>query len=175
MKRILVIGSSGAGKSTFARRLSEATGLKIVHLDQLFWKPNWVEPTKEEWRETLEEILQNEAWIIDGNYSGTLDLRIQRADTVIFLDFPRAVCVWRVLKRVAFYRKGKRPDMAAGCDERFDWDFVKLTWNYPKRSKPKIESLLESYQDKLKVIRLASNKEVEAFFMNLKSNQVKSF
>ena len=175
MKRILVIGSSGAGKSTFARRLSEATGLKIVHLDQLFWKPNWVEPTKGEWRETVEEILQNEAWIIDGNYSGTLDLRIQRADTVIFLDFPRAVCVWRVLKRVAFYRKGKRPDMAAGCDERFDWDFVKLTWNYPKRSKPKIESLLESYQDKLKVIRLASNKEVEAFFMNLKPNQVKSF
>jgi len=175
MKRILVIGSSGAGKSTFAGRLGEATGLKIVHLDQLFWKPNWVEPTKEEWRETVEEVLQNEAWIIDGNYSGTLDLRIQRADTVIFLDFPPTICVWRILKRVAFYHKGKRPDMAAGCDERFDWDFVKWTWNYPKRSKPKVKSLLKSYQDKLKIIRLVSNREVEAFFVNLKSNRVKSF
>ncbi len=174
MKRILVIGSSGAGKSSFARRLGEATGLKIVHLDQLFWKPNWVEPTKEEWCETVEEILRNEAWIIDGNYSGTLDLRVRRADTVIFLDFPRTTCVWRILKRVALYRKGKRLDMAAGCDERFDWDFVKLTWNYPKRSKPKVESLLKSRQNKLKIIRLASNKELENFFVNLKSIKVKS-
>lgn len=175
MKKVLVIGSCGAGKSTFARRLGKATGLKIVHLDQLYWKPNWVEPSKNEWKETVAKVLEGERWIIDGNYRRTLDLRMRYADTIIFLDFPRAICVWRVLKRVAFYRKGKRPDMAAGCDERFDWDFIKWTWNYPTRSKPKVESLLKSCQDKLDVIRLASNREIENFFANLKSNELKSF
>jgi adenylate kinase family enzyme len=174
MKRVLIIGSPGAGKSTFARRFGAATGLRVVHLDRLYWKPNWVEPTKEEWRKKVEEILQGESWIIDGNYSGTLDLRIQRADTAIFLDFSPAVCVWRILKRAAFYRKGKRLDSAVGCDEKFDWEFVKLTWKYPTRSKPKVESMLESCRDKIKIIRLASNKEVENFFVNLKSIKVKS-
>lgn len=166
MKKILVIGSSGAGKSTFARKLGEKIGLGVIHLDQLYWKPNWVEVSKEEWRETIKEVLRRDEWIIDGNYSGTLDLRIQSADTVIFLDFPPAICVWRVLKRVAFYRKGKRPDLAADCDEKFDWNFIKHTWNYPKRSKPKVESLLEIYKDKLKVMYLTSNREVEKFFVN---------
>ncbi|MDQ3713515.1 MAG: DNA topology modulation protein [Acidobacteriota bacterium] len=174
MKKILIIGSSGAGKSTFARRLGAATGLTVVHLDQLYWKPNWVEPSKDEWKETVAEVLENEAWIIDGNYSGTLDLRMRYADAIIFLDFPPTICVWRVLKRVAIYRRGKRPDMPAGCDERFDWDFVKLTWNYPTRSKPRVESLLNNCQDKIKVIRLKSNREIENFFANLKSNRVES-
>jgi adenylate kinase family enzyme len=175
MKRILIIGSSGAGKSTFARRLHEATGIELVHLDKVFWKPNWVETPKDEWKKTVAKVLEGEVWIIDGNYSGTLELRMQYADTIIFLDFPPTICVWRVLKRVAFYRKGKRPDMAAGCDERFDLEFLKWIWDYPRRTKPKVESLLKSCQDKLDVIRLASNREIENFFANLKSNELKSF
>lgn len=164
MKRVLVIGSSGAGKSTFARRLGERTGLKVIHLDRLFWKPNWVETAdKDEWKAVLEKALAGEAWIADGNYSGTMEMRLEKCDTVIFLDLPPALCVYRILKRLALYRKGSRPDMADGCDEKFDWEFIKWTWNYPSRSKPKVEALLKRFENEKRIIRLKSGREVENF------------
>jgi adenylate kinase family enzyme len=166
MKRILIIGSCGAGKSTFARRLSEVTGLEVIHLDKLYWKPNWVETDKKEWRKTVERAMQGEEWIIDGNYGGTMEMRLEKCDTVIFLDLPRTTCVYRVLKRVAFYKKGSRPDMADGCDEKFNWEFVKWTWNYPKRSKPKVEALLKRFEKEKTVIRLASKREIENFLVH---------
>ena len=174
MKKILVIGSSGAGKSTFARRLGGATGLEVIHLDRLFWNPSWVETPKDEWPKRVEKALQGDSWIIDGNYSGTMELRLPACDTVIFLDLPRSVCVYRILKRVAFYRPGSRPDMAQGCDEKFDWDFIKWVWNYPVRSKPKVEALLERFQDTKTVIRLKSKKEIENFLAKCSSDTVKS-
>lgn len=175
MKKILVIGSSGAGKSTFSRRLHKATGLPLIHLDRLYWKPNWVEPAdKIVWREGLKDVLKDEEWIIDGNYSSTMEMRLQACDTAIFLDFPHYVCTWRIFKRSVLYRKNSRPDMAEGCYEKFDWEFLKWTWNYPKRSKPKVEGLLKRFEDEKTIIRLKSDNEVENFFENLKSNRVKS-
>lgn len=172
MKRVLVIGSSGAGKSTFARRLGEKTGLKVIHLDRLFWKPNWVETAdKNEWKAVLEKALAGEAWIADGNFSATLEMRLEKCDTVIFLDMPRALCVYRILKRLALYRKGSRPDMADGCDEKFDWEFTKWTWNYPARSKPKVEALLKRFENEKRIIRLKSRREVENFLANCRAMQ----
>jgi len=175
MKKILVIGSSGAGKSTFARRLHQATNLKLIHLDQLHWKPNWVEPAKDEWRKIVEETIKRDEWIMDGNFSGTMELRIEVCDAVIFLDFPRTVCIWRILKRVAKYRKTNRPDMAEGCDEKFDFAFLRWVWDYPNRTKPKVEALLKKYQTEKTIFRIESNADVENFFFNLETNQVKSF
>ena len=174
MKRILIIGSSGAGKSTFARRLGDATGLQVIHLDKIFWNPNWVETAKDEWQKKVEKVLELDSWIVDGNYSGTMETRLAACDTVIFLDMPRTACVYRILKRVAFYRRGARPDMAEGCDERFDWQFVKLVWNYPTRSKPKVETLLKRFQDSKNVIRLKSKKEVENFLANFSADTRKN-
>jgi adenylate kinase family enzyme len=165
MKKIIIIGSSGAGKSTFARRLSKATGLEVIHLDRLYWKPNWTETPKDEWRKMVEDVVQGDSWIIDGNFSGTMEPRFEACDTVIFLETPRTVCIYRILKRVAFYRKGRRPDMADGCDEKFDWEFLKWVWNYPARSKPKVEALISRFQDK-KIIRLKSKKDIENFLKN---------
>ena len=168
MKKILVIGSSGAGKSTFSRRLHRATNLPLVHLDRLYWKPNWVETTdKAEWKRTIESALHGDAWILDGNYSGTLEMRLEKCDTVIFLDMPRLICVYRILKRVALYEKGSRLDMADGCDEHFDWEFVKIVWNYPARSKPKVEALLNRFSRDKTIVRLRSKKEIEDFFENI--------
>ncbi len=175
MKRILIIGSSGAGKSTFSKRLGEVTDLPVIHLDTLFWNPGWVETPKDEWSKKVETALQGKDWIMDGNFSGTLTMRLEKCDTAIFLDLPRTICVYRVLKRVALYRKGSRPDMADGCDERFDWEFVKWTWNYPTRSKPKVETLLNKYRNTKTIIRLTSRKEIENFFVKYLSNTVKSF
>src|SRR5437870_13094901 len=131
MKRILVIGSGGAGKSYLARCLGENLGIDVIHLDRLYWQPNWTEPSKEDWRATVEKILGAEEWIIDGNFGGTMEMRIAAADTVIFLDLPRIVCIWRLLKRWMTYRKSSRPDMAMGCDEKIDLDLLKWVWRYP--------------------------------------------
>ena len=167
MKRILVIGCSGAGKSTFARKLGEKTGLEVIHLDVLHWKPNWTEPSKEEWRKAVEEALKGDSWIMDGNFGGTMEMRIEASDTVIFFDLPRALCVYRILKRVVTYRRGKRPDMAEGCDEKFDWNFLKWIWRFPKETKPKIEERLKRFENDKTIIRFESRKEVENFLLNL--------
>ena len=121
----------------------------------------------------VENVLRGEEWIIDGNYSGTLEMRLQKCDTVIFLDLPRTICTWRVIKRVLLYRNKNRPDMAEGCAEKFDWEFIKWTWNYPQRSKPKVEERLKRFGRGKTIIRLKSNKDIENFFVNLKSSKVK--
>lgn len=169
MKKVLVIGSSGSGKSTFASRLGEILKLPVIHMDMLFWHPNWVETPKDEWRKVVEKSVQGESWVMDGNYSATMDLRLPVCDTVIFLETPRIICVYRILKRVVTYKKGSRPDIPEGCDEKFDWDFVKIVWNYPIRSKPKIEALLKKLASEKKVIRLKSTKEIENFLTELEN------
>jgi adenylate kinase family enzyme len=175
MKRVLIIGSSGAGKSTLARQLSEKTGLKVIHLDQIYWKPNWTEPAKDEWKRTLEKVMRDsDAWIMDGNFSGTLDVRLPACDTVIFLDMPPVVCVYRVLKRVALSYGRTRPDMAEGCAEKFDLEFLKWIWDFGNRSKPKMERRLKQFENEKTLIRLRSKREVENFLMNLETNKVKS-
>ena len=175
MQKIIVIGSSGAGKSTFATRLHEVTGIELIHLDQIHWRPNWVEPPKDEWREIVADVIKRKSWIMDGNYSGTMEMRITACDTVIFLDLPRIVCVWRILKRVLKHRKTTRPDMAEGCCEKFDFVFLKWVWDYPNRSKPKVEAFLNEYRNEKNVFRLKSTQDIEDFFMNLESDKVKSF
>jgi adenylate kinase family enzyme len=95
MKRILIIGSGGAGKSTLSRCLQKLLGIPLVHLDSIFWKPGWVETPRPEWKRIVCELVQGDSWIMDGNYSGTLDIRIDACDTIIFLDLPRTTCSWR--------------------------------------------------------------------------------
>ncbi len=168
MKKIIVIGSGGAGKSTFSKRLAEALTINVIHLDQLYWKPNWVEPSKEEWARTVEELLKGESWIMDGNYGGTREMRVRACDTVIFLDMPRYLCLYRVLKRALAYRGKNRPDMAEGCNEKMDIEFVLWVWNYPNRARPLIEAELKQYEDNKMVIRLRSTREVEDFLVNYK-------
>jgi adenylate kinase family enzyme len=163
MKKVLVIGSGGSGKSTFSKRLGEALGIEVIHLDRLNWQPGWVETPKPELRARVEESVRRDAWIMDGNYSGTLDIRLEACDTVVFLDVPRLVCLWRVLKRVVTYWNGGRADMAEGCDERFDLEFMRWIWTYPKQRRPKILKLLtEKARDK-KVVILRTQAEIESF------------
>ena len=171
MKRVLVIGSGGAGKSTLANRLSRILKIEVTHLDALYWQPGWVETPKAEWRETVEQLIAGDSWILDGNYSGTLDIRIPAADTVIFLDLSPWVCLWRVLKRIAIYRNQKRPDMAEGCNEKFDLKFIAWIWNYQKRTKPKIVEMLTRFTDNRNVIQLRSPHEVERFLTDLQNTR----
>jgi adenylate kinase family enzyme len=167
MRKILVIGSGGAGKSTFSRRLGKILNLEVIHLDALYWKPGWVETPKPEWRRTVEELVGRDSWIMDGNYSGTFDIRFEACDTVIFLDVPRLVCLWRVLKRRVSYRNGGRPDMARGCDEELNPEFVRWVWDYPARSRPKVMKLLAESSPNKTVFRLRNRADVDNFFQRL--------
>ena len=167
MRKILVIGSSGSGKSYFSKRLGEQLGIEVIHLDRLYWLPNWTEPSKEDWRATVEKILESDQWIIDGNFGGTMEMRVAAADTIIFIDLSRVLCLWRVIKRRIAYRKTTRPDMAEKCDEKVDLDFLKWVWRYPRSSKPKIEELLQRNSKEKHVIRLRSRSEVKRFLRRL--------
>jgi adenylate kinase family enzyme len=131
-RRILVLGCCGSGKSTFARRLGALAGLPVVHLDALFWKPGWVQATREEFIPVLQDALSKDSWIIDGNYAGTLPLRLSYCDLVVYFDFPRWACLRGVFTRVLRTHGRVRPDMGDGCPERLDWDFIKYTWNFEK-------------------------------------------
>jgi adenylate kinase family enzyme len=168
MKRVLVIGSGGAGKSTFARRLGARLRLPVIHLDKAFWRAGWVETPKDEWRRTVEELCAGGAWVMDGNYSGTLDVRLAACDSVVFLDLPRTLCLWRVLKRALIYRGTSRPDVAEGCHEHLNMEFFLWVWNYPKRSRPKLLSRLEEHARGKQVFNLRSSVEVEKFLEEIR-------
>lgn len=166
MKRVLIIGSGGAGKSTLARRLGETTGIEVIHLDKLHWRAGWTEPSKDEWLKIVENAVKKESWIMDGNFGGTMELRLQYCDTVIFLDFPRTLCIYRALKRWTKYRNTNRPDMSEGCHEKIDLEFLGWIWNFQETAKPKIEERLRRFESEKTIIRLHSKREVEDFFLN---------
>lgn len=163
MRKVIVIGSGGAGKSTFSQRLGEITGLPVVHLDAAFWRPGWVEPTDAEWDREVADLVSKEAWILDGNYGRTLEMRLQACDTAIFLDMPPFLCTWRVIKRWLQYRGRTRPDMGTDCPERLNLEFVRWVWSYRKRSRPRVFERLEAHGKGKRIIILRSPREVEQF------------
>lgn len=155
-KRVAIIGSPGSGKSTLARTLGVRLGLPVVHLDAHFWRAGWVETEEAQWRERVQALAHGERWIIDGNYSSTMDIRLPLAETIIFLDFPRWLCLLRAVRRWLTYQGRNRPDMAPGCPERFDLDFLRWIWNYPQRSRPKTVALLRELQAEKRIVWLQS-------------------
>ena len=140
----MVIGCGGSGKSVLSRQLGEITGLPVVHLDALNWHADWVATPKEEWQRKVQSLASADRWIIDGNYGGTLRPRLERADTVIFLDFPRWRCLGRVIKRRFAYRNASRPDVGPGCRERLRFDFLKWIWGFRKTRRPRILEMLST-------------------------------
>lgn len=167
MKRIVLIGSGGSGKSTLARQLGDKLKLNVYHLDALFWKPNWVGIPKNEQKDVQNELVKKEEWIIDGNYGGTIDIRLKSADTIIFLDVHRTICVYRALKRMLQYRNKTRPDMGEGCKERLDFGFLKWIWDYPKTKRPEILKRIEQLSKEKQVIILRTPKQIQKLLEEL--------
>jgi adenylate kinase family enzyme len=165
-----VIGPGGSGKSTFATRLGRILGIEVKHLDRFYWRPGWTKPSNEDWLQTVTELTRGDSWIVDGNYGGTLALRAERCDTIIFLDMPRLLCIWRVTKRRLLHRNRSRPDMAEGCPEKLDREFISWVWNYSRRSRPGVVKLLHEHSESKKVVWLRSNLEVERFLKRLEKH-----
>jgi adenylate kinase family enzyme len=156
MQRIMILGSGGAGKSTLARQLGDVLSLPVTHIDQLFWQPQHA-------------VVTQPQWIMDGNYTSTLDIRLAHADTVIVLNMPRWLCLYRVIVRRIVYHNRTRPDMGADCPEHLTWEFLQFIWNYPKRI-PALKSRLATLPD-TQVIYLNSPAEVSAFLTTLSTTK----
>lgn len=171
MLRVLVIGCGGAGKSTLAERIGRYAGLPVIHLDTHYWNAGWRETPQEAWQAIVEDLVIRDAWVMDGNYGGTMECRLAAADTVIFLDLPRWLCFWHVLKRRIRYHGRTRPDMGVGCAERVEWEFVKWIWNYRKNRRPAILERLRELEGDKQVIILESRAAVEQFMMQLSSGR----
>ena len=157
MKRIMIIGCPGSGKSTFASALAAKTGMPLYYLDMMYWNPDRTTKPKDEFRAALRETVELSEWIIDGNYGSTLEIRMEACDTVIFLDYPVEVCIAGVEER-----RGKpRPDMP-WVETEPDLEFIEFIKKYNEESRPKVIELLEKYKEK-KIIIFKSRAEADEF------------
>ncbi|MEA4831165.1 MAG: topology modulation protein [Oscillospiraceae bacterium] len=168
--KIILIGSGGSGKSTFAKQLGGVTGLPVIHLDNEFWRPGWVETPRDEWVEKQKQLISGEKWIIDGNYGGTLEMRFVAADLVIFLDINPVICVWSAARRTG----KKRSDLPQELTEPkiFSKDFrefAKWIWNYPKTGRNKVIALHERYPDKA-FLQIKSRRELKKYLKVKRNN-----
>ncbi|MFC3768213.1 DNA topology modulation protein [Paenibacillus sp. GCM10012303] len=168
MKRVIVIGCAGSGKSTFSRQVGERTGLPVVHLDAYYWKPGWIATEAESFDRELQRMMQTDSWIMDGNYSRTLDTRLDRADTVFLFDFPRYLCLYRVIKRRVQYHGRSRADMGEGCQEKLDLAFLRWVWNFRKRNRPKLLAKLDEVRASHQVVSFRTPKEVRKYLAALR-------
>jgi adenylate kinase family enzyme len=166
MKRVAVVGSGGVGKSTLADELGRRTGIPVVHLDQRFWKPGWVETARVAWVDVQRDIVAQDSWILDGNYGGTFDVRFARADTVIILTLPRWRCLLRAMRRSL--RHLGQDIQAPGCRERLDFTFYRWVWRYPIDSRPRLDAALEQHREHLIVIELTTVGAMKAFIESVR-------
>ena len=163
MRRVLVLGCAGAGKSTLARRMAATLSLPLIELDSVFWRPGWVQVPREEFREAVARLAAMPAWIMDGNYRFTFDLRLPRADTIVFLDLPRRTYTWRVIRRTVIGYGRTRVGLPERCRERFNWEFLNFVWNFHAEHRPQFVALLANLPDHVRLHRLESPHEVERF------------
>ena len=163
--KIAIIGFSGSGKSTMAKRLGEYYGAEVLHLDAVHFLPGWAEREKEDEQAIVQEFLDtHDAWVTDGNYTKlSYERRMEEADLILAMTFGRLRCLWRVMKRYLTFRNRTRPDMAKGCSEKLDAEFVKwVLWKgRGKAQRRRIAGLRERYGDK--VVTLKNRRQADAF------------
>ena len=168
MRRVMILGCAGSSKSTLARRLGERLGLPVVHMDNLFWEPGWVEAKDAVFKARVTTAIEGDAWVTDGNYiTRTFPLRLPRADMVIFLHKPRWLLIQRVLWRSLSQWGRTRSDLAEGCPEKVDWPFFIWIWNFDRMTRPRIERAIAEQAPHLTPVHLSGDAEVAAFLGGL--------
>ena len=167
MQRVMIVGGPGSGKSTLARQLGTRTGLPVFHMDRIHWQPGWVERPQAEKQKLIEEIVARDAWILDGNHTATLDARLRRADTLIWLDLPAWYRTYRVVRRAAINRGASRPDLPENCPERFDREFLEFIayiWRTRRATRRRHQTTIATPPPNLAAVhRLASPAAIDRF------------
>lgn len=164
MKRISIVGISGSGKSTLANNLGKKLNLPVHHLDKYFWNSEW-QPrySKTEFKKLVEGFCQNNEWIIDGNYRGAnIDFRFEKADTIIWLDFPKWQGVLRAFMRI--FKKGQPFDKTEGIKEKIDWKLVLWIMKYNSKE---LKERIENFKSSKNIVILKNNKEINSFLESI--------
>lgn len=162
MKRVAVIGCGGSGKTTLARELAARLGIEVVHLDGLYYGPDWSTTPADEWQALQRNLVAQPSWIIEGNYASTMPIRVAAADTIIYLDLPTHVCLWSVLRRRLKFRSRSRPDL--GVYDRINWQFIRFIWSFRRTRRPHILALIDEHkQPGASVVRLTSRRAANEF------------
>lgn len=167
-RRVLVIGCAGAGKTSFAIRLASHLDLPLFHLDAHYWNPGWVPSEPDEWERRHAALIAWDEWILDGNYTRTLALRLQRADAAVFLDFDRTTCLIGALQRVVGSQDRPGRDLPPDCPERVDWEFLRWIWDFPRNVRPRVVEALDAAEHVVRV-HLRDRNEAERFLAEIHS------
>ena len=165
MKKIIVIGCPGSGKSTFSKRLKEITNLPLYHLDMLYHYEDGSHITREEFKDKLKDIFKDDEWILDGNYQGTLEFRIRECDTIFLLDYPMEVCVKGAEDRV-----GIKKDDIPWFEETLNEDFKKRIMKFSEECLPEIYGLIDKYKEEKEIIIFKTRKEADDYLKELEKN-----
>jgi adenylate kinase family enzyme len=170
VNRILVVGCPGSGKTTFAQALVSITGLPLHRLDDYYWHPGWTRPSADEWLATIQALIANDRWILDGNYQDSLPLRLTRADVAVFLDLPTSVCLWRAARRGVWRALGDLHSLPARVQQEtprlglsFDWRFVDKVLRFRRRERPALLRLFGQHGADCRVVRIRSRREASEF------------
>lgn len=168
MNRVVIVGS---GKSTLAVQMGLALGVEVTHLNSLFWKPGWVRISAAEQEAIVRDVVSRDSWIMDGDHLRTQPARFAAADTIVFLDFPRRVCLWRTIMRFFQYRGRSRTGMAAGCSERLNGVLLRWVWRYPSDNRGQVLENIGRYGAGCQVVTLCGPKEARRFLDALPSKK----
>ncbi|MBW9053538.1 AAA family ATPase [Rhizobium mesosinicum] len=163
VERIMVIGCSGGGKSTLAQKLASHFSLTYLSIDRdILWLPGWVERSKEEQRRRIVERIAGERWIMDGTNPSTFDIRLPRTEIVIWVRMPRLLCVWGVMTRWLKHIGRTRPEMAPGCNDKVDWQFLKFIWTFEEKFSPRVTAGIAAHGPHVPVLQVKSRRQMRA-------------
>ena len=172
-QRVMIIGQPGSGKSTLARHFGEVLHLPVVHIDTIHWQPGWVERPAAEKGRLCHEVHRQEEWIFEGGHSATWPERLQRADTLIWLNFPLSVRAWRVFTRTLKHYGKSRPDLPENCPERFNWEFTHWIWSTRNTGRNKMQAFYDSVPDNKEKHQLRNRAQVNAMLQQFRQQTEK--
>ncbi|MEZ2219655.1 AAA family ATPase [Rhizobium sp. RCC_161_2] len=159
--RILVMGCSGGGKSTLSLKIAARFGLDYVSIDRdVLWLPGWLQRGKDEQRAIIVSKVQGDRWIMDGTNPSTFDIRLPRTDLVIWVRMPRLICIWGAVSRWVKWVGRTRPEMAPGCNEKVDWEFLRFIWTFEEKFTPRVVSGLVEQGPDVPVFQLNSRRQM---------------